>query len=147
VCGCYIRYCFKSSAADGKADGSWSKRGDMTNELTRSAAGERAHLLVLLYILGEGEDVVVFLPVVRRGFAAISKVPPVMPAEAKSKGGGIWKFGCKGGVDVVVALVVIALVIFVATTVSAVVCCPCAVFFCRCSFALCRFSSSSCATT
>ena len=31
----------------------------------------------------------------------------VMPAEAKSKGGGIWKFGCKGGVDVVVALVVI----------------------------------------
>ena len=106
MCGCYIRYCFKSSAADGKADGSWSKRGDMTNELTRSAAGERAHLLVLLYILGEGEDVVVFLPVVRRGFAAISKVPPVMPAEAKSKGGGIWKFGCKGGVDVVVALVV-----------------------------------------
>ena len=73
-----------------------------------------------MYILGEGEDVFA-VPVVRRGFAAISKVPPVMPAEAKSKGGGIWKFGCKGGVDVVVALVVIALVIFVATTASAVV--------------------------
>ena len=117
----------------------------MTNESTRSAPGERAHLLVL-YNVGEGEDVFVVF-VVRRGFAAISKVPLVMPAEAKSKGGGIWKFGCKGGVDVVVALVVIALVIFVATTASAVVCCWCAVFFCRCSFALCRFSSSSCATT
>lgn len=119
----------------------------MTNESTRSAPGERAHLLVLwMYNVGEGEDVFVVF-VVRRGFAAISKVPPVMPAEARSKGGGIWKFGCKGGVDVVVALVVIALVIFVATTASAVVCCRFAVFFCRCSFALCRFSSSSCATT
>ena len=119
----------------------------MTNESTRSAPGERAHLLVLwMYNVGEREDVFVVF-VVRRGFAAISKVPLVMPAEAKSKGGGIWKFGCKGGVDVVVALVVIALVIFVATTASAVVCCRCAVFFCRCSFALCRFSSSSCATT
>ena len=102
----------------------------MTNESTRSAPGERAHLLVLwMYNVGEGEDVFVVF-VVRRGFAAISKVPPVMPAEARSKGGGIWKFGCKGGVDVVVALVVIALVIFVATTASAVVCCRFAVFFC-----------------
>ena len=56
----------------------------MTNESTRSAPGERAHLLVL-YNVGEGEDVFVVF-VVRRGFAAISKVPPVMPAEAKSKG-------------------------------------------------------------
>ena len=51
----------------------------------------------------------------RRGFMATSKVPPVMPAEAKRKGGGREKIGSRGVVVAAATAVVV-----VATTSSAV---------------------------
>ena len=100
----------------------------MTNESTRSAPGDAPHLLVFGAVVapmisksvGRGEDV----DAVRRGFGAKSKVPVVMPSEAKSNGGGRKKFGSAG----INFVVVVVEGIFIATTADEV---PfrCVVFF------------------
>ena len=51
----------------------------------------------------------------RRGFMATSKVPPVVPAETKCKGGGREKIGSRGVVVVAATAVVV-----IVTTSSAV---------------------------
>ena len=106
----------------------------MTNESTRSAPGDAPHLLVFGAVVapmiskceGRGEDV----DAVRRGFGAKSKVPVVMPSEAKSNGGGRKKFGSAGINFVVGGIIVVVVVegIFVATTADEVPC-RCFVFF------------------